>query len=194
MKTTDYRLQKELQNINPTNQEWFKDFVREVLESNKPYYAKADYLGLSIHELQNKIDYLAEDIKEMQALKKKLSSAKEIALEMIATVLAEYGIDRIDGTAISSITITPQKIKIKETLSILDEDALIELGYFKAVLDTEAIQRALEKGTNDDIHRYTQTETQKETIPARIKVNTKRISANTQADELLQIVENQTAA
>jgi len=166
MKSTDYRLQKELQNITPANQEWFKDSLRGVLESDKPYYAKADYLGLSIHELQNKIDYLAEDIKEMQALKRKLATAKEIALETIASVLGEYGIDRLDGAAISSITITPQKSKTKEELIILDENALIELGSFRAVVDTEAIKRALEDSDLDAdainaIHRYTQIETQK---------------------------------
>jgi outer membrane murein-binding lipoprotein Lpp len=199
MKSTDYRLQKEIQNIKPDNQEWFKDFVRQVLESDKPYYAKADYLGLSIQELQNKIDYLSEDIKQMQALKKNLSSAKATALEAVASVLKEYGIDRLDGTAISSITITPQKTKVKEELIILDENSLIELGYFKAVIDTDAIMQALEVSnkdadSKDDIHRYTQIETSKETTPARIKVNAKRTSVNNQADELLQIVENQEAA
>ena len=194
MKTIDYRLQKELQNINPANQEWFKNYVRQVLESNKPYYAKADYLGLSIQEIQNKIDYLTADIQEMSALKKNLSLAKATALEATAAVLAEYGIDRLDGTAISSITITPQKTKVKEELIILDENSLIQLGYFKPVLDMEAIKEALEQGEDiDDIHRYTQKETSKETTPARIKVNAKRGSVNNQADELLNLVENQAA-
>lgn len=193
MKSTDYRLQKEIENIKPDNQEWFKDYVRQVLESKKPYYAKADYLGLSIQELQNKIDYLAEDIKQMQALKKSLTNAKATAIEAIASVLAEYGIDRLDGTAISSITITPQKTKIKEQLVILDECSLMELGYFKPVLDTEAIEQALESKSDDEISRHVQVETSKEITPARIKVNTKRTSANTQADELLNIVEKQAA-
>ncbi|MGM0519842.1 MAG: hypothetical protein ACQERD_09400 [Campylobacterota bacterium] len=48
MKSTDYRLQKEIQNIKADNQDWFKNYVREVLESDKPYYVKADYIGLSI--------------------------------------------------------------------------------------------------------------------------------------------------
>jgi hypothetical protein len=198
MKSTDYRLQKEIQNIKPDNQEWFKDFVRQVLESDKPYYAKADYLGLSVKELDNKLNYLSEDIKEMQALKKTLTQAKATALEAVASVLAEYGIDRLDGTAISSITITPQKTKVKEELVILDEKSLIELGYFKAVIDTDAIKQALEDSNKDgdakdDIHRYTQIETSKETTPARIKVNAKRTSANNQANELLNLVEQQAA-
>lgn len=193
MKSTDYRLQKEIENIKPDNQEWFKDFVRQILESDKPYYAKADYIGLSIKELDNKISYISDDIKEMQTLKKNLTNAKTIALEATASVLAEYGIDRLDGTAISSITITSQKTKIIEELVILDERSLMELGYFKPVLDTEAIEQALESKIDDEINRHVQVETQKEITPARIKVNAKRTSANTQADELLNIVENQAA-
>lgn len=195
MKMTNYRLQSEMEHIKPQSQEWFKDYLRQVLESNKPYHVKADYIGLSIQELQNKIDYLAEDIKEMSALKKSLTTAKETVLEASASVLSEYGIDRLDGTAISSITITPQKTKIKTLLSILDEKSLIELGYFKAVLDTEAIEKALELGeNNDEINRHVQLEVQKETTPARIKVNAKRKSANTQAEELLTLVDAQEAA
>ncbi len=197
MKTTDYRLQKEIQNIKPDNQEWFKDYVRQILESNKHYSSKADYLGLSILELDNKINYLAEDVKEMQKLKTSLMQAKTTALEAIASVLTEYGIDRLDGTAISSITITPQKTKLKETLSILDSDALIELGYAKVVVtvDEDAVKEAMQTlESMDEIDRYTQVEVEKEIIPARIKVNTKRNSTNNQASELLNLVDSQEAA
>ena len=55
MKMTNYRLQTEIENIKEDKQEWFKNYVRQVLESNKPYHAKADYIGLSIKELDNKI-------------------------------------------------------------------------------------------------------------------------------------------
>jgi nitrogen fixation/metabolism regulation signal transduction histidine kinase len=109
MKMTNYRLQTEIENINTDKTEWFKNYVRQVLESNKPYHAKADYIGLSIKELDNKIAYIADDIKELQTLKKNLTLAKTTALEATAEVLAEYGIDRLDGTVISSITIAPPK-------------------------------------------------------------------------------------
>ncbi|MCB5266669.1 MAG: siphovirus Gp157 family protein [Candidatus Cloacimonetes bacterium] len=195
MKMTNYRLQTEMERIKPQSQEWFKDYVRQVLESNKPYHAKADYIGLSIQELQNKIDYLAEDIKEMSALKKSLIVAKETALEAIADVLAEYGIDRLDGTAISSITMTPRTTKIKESLSILDEDALIKLGYFKVIVDVDAVKEAMKTlESMDEIDRYTQVEVHKETIPARIKVNAKRTGSNNQAAELLTLVDAQAVA
>jgi len=184
-----------MEHINAESQEWFKNYVRQVLESNKPYHAKADYIGLSIKELDNKIEYISEDIKEMQTLKKNLSNAKAIALEAVASVLREYGIDRLDGTAISSITITPQKTKLKENLTILDEQALIQLGYFKVVIDEDAVKEAMQTlESMDEIDRYTQVEVEKEITPACIKVNARRSSTNHQAIELLNLVEEHEAA
>jgi hypothetical protein len=184
-----------MEHINGDKQEWFKDYVRQVLESNKPYHAKADYIGLSIKELDNKIEYLSEDIKEMQSLKKNLTLAKATALEAIASVLSEYGIDRLDGTAISSITITPQKTKEKENFKIIDSEALIKLGYFKAVVDEDAVKEAmLTLESMQEIDPYVEVGITKEDVPAKIKVNARRSNTNHQAMELLKLVEDQEAA
>lgn len=194
MKMTNYRLQTEIENIKTDKQEWFKDYVRQVLESNKPYHAKADYLGLSIKEIDNKIEYLSADIKEMTTLKKSLVSAKATALEATAEVLGEYGIDRLDGTAISSITITPKKTKLKETFKIIDEEALIQLGFCKVVIDEDAIKEAMStlEGMNG-VDRFVEVGVTNETIPAKIRVNARKSSINNQATELLALVENQAA-
>lgn len=195
MKMTNYRLQTEMERIKPENQDFFKNYVRQVLESNKPYHAKADYLGLSIQEIDNKIAYLTDDIKEMSALKKSLMEAKTVALEAIASVLSEYGIDRLDGTVISSITITPKKIKLTETFKIIDEQALIQLGYCSVVVDEQAVREAMStlEGMNT-VDEYVEVGVSTETIPARLRVNTRHTSNNTQASELLTLVENQEAA
>ncbi len=192
---TNYRLQTEIENIKTDKQEWFKDYVRQVLESNKPYHAKADYIGLSIKEIDNKISYISDDIKELQALKKSLTTAKTTALEATATVLAEYGIDRLDGTAISSITITPKKTKLKESFKIVDADALIKLGFYSVVVDEQSVKDAmLTVEGMDSIDKFVEIGVVSEEIPARIKVNAKRNSANNQATELLSLVENQEVA
>ena len=187
MKTTNYRLQTEMESIKEDKKEWFKDYVRQVLESNKPYHAKADYIGLSIQEIQNKIDYLAEDIKEMTALKKSLANAKSIALEAAASVLAEYGIDRLDGTSISSITITPKKSKLIETFKITNAEALIKLGYYSVVVDEQSVKDAmLTLDGMDKIDKYVEVGITTQEIPAKIKVNARRSSSNNQATELLK--------
>jgi len=194
MKMTNYRLQTEIENINTDKTEWFKNYVRQVLESNKPYHAKADYIGLSIKELDNKISYISDDIKELQTLKKNLTLAKTTALEATAEVLAEYGIDRLDGTAISSITITPSKTKIKDTLNIINSEELIKLGYFRVVVDEASIKEAMTtlEGMNE-IDKFVEVGVAKEEVPAKIKVNFRRNSSNNQATELLNIVEQQAA-
>ncbi len=189
MKTTNYRLQTEIEHLTPSSQKsWFKDYVREILESDKPYHVKADYIGLSFQELQNKIDYLSSDIKEMQQLKETLSEAKSIAQEVTASVLAEYGIDRIDGTAISSLTITPSKIKTKDKLVITDPYALMALGYTKVTVDEKAVTEAMSTLEGmDEIDKFVEVSIVTEKVPARIKINAKRNGGiNNEATELLK--------
>ena len=194
MKMTNYRLQTEIEHINADKLDWFKDYVRQVLESDKPYHVKADYLGLSIKEIQNKVDYLASDIRELSVLKKSLTNAKATALEATASVLAEYGIDRLDGTAISSITITPHKTKLKETFNIINSEALIELGYYTVIVDEEAVKAAMStlEGMNA-IDAFVEVGVVSEEVPAKIKVNARRSSSNNQAMELLEIADQEAA-
>ncbi len=188
MKTTNYRLQTEIEHLTPTAQkDWFKNYVREILESDKPYHVKADYIGLSFQELQNKIDYLSSDIKELQQLKKTLTEAKIIAQEATASVLSEYGIDRIDGTAISSLTITPSKIKTTDKLVITNKDALMELGYVKVIIDEKAVAEAMSTIEGmDEIDKFVDVSIVTEEVPARIKINSKRGKANNEVIELLE--------
>ena len=187
MKMTNYRLQTQMEQIKPSSTDWYKNYIREILESDKPYHVKADYIGLSFQELQNKIDYISDDIKELQQLKKQLSAAKTTALEATADVLAEYGVDRIDGAAVSSITITPAKTKTKDNVRILNADALIALGYVNLSVDEKAVFDAMctIEGM-DEIDKYVEVSILTEEVPARIKINAKRSSVNNQATELLQ--------
>jgi hypothetical protein len=61
--------------------------------------------------LDNKLLYLSNEIKALGELKKKLSQAKTLGLEIAAQTLME-------GTAISSLTIAPAKQKTKETIFV----------------------------------------------------------------------------
>lgn len=196
MQTTNYRLLTEIQNIKADNPEWFKNYVRQILESDKSYYKKADYIALSITELQNKIDYLGDEIKSMSALKKSLTEAKALALEATASVLGEYGIDRLDGAMVSSITITPSKTKLTETFKIIDEQALIQLGYCSVIVDEKAVREAMSTlESMNEIDAYVEVGVISETIPARLRINSRQAHAsNNQASELLSLVENQEAA
>jgi hypothetical protein len=189
MKTTNYRLQTQMEQIKPTDTSWYKNYVRELLESGKPYYAKADYIGLSFQELETKIDYLGEDIKELQRLRKKLENAKDIAQIATAEVLEEYGIDRLDGTCVSSITITPSKTKSTQKIVITDSASLIKLGYVNVTVDEKAVAQAMLtiEGLNE-LDKYVSFTSETITVPAKVKVNLRRTAANTQADALIELV------
>ena len=189
MKTTNYRLQTEIEHLSPSNQkEWFKNYLKDVLESNKPYYVKSDYIALSFIELDNKLTYLSDEIKILTTLKKKLTEAKTLGLEIAAQTLTEYGIEKMEGTTVSSLTIAPSKQKIKESMRIKDPNKIMELGYVSFSVDEKAVKEALKYPEQfEQLDPYIDVELTEETIPARLKINKKR-SYNT-TDETVELLE-----
>ena len=200
MKLINYQLQTQIEYLSdekPNN--FFKEYLQSILEdTSKPYYQRADYIGLSMQEIKSKIDTLSSDISELQALKKKLSNALEIAKVQVAEIFASNGIDRIDGNIISSLTLTNPTSKTKDEIIIKNEEALINLGYVKFSVDIEAIEKALQtKEGKKELKKYVEVMPITVTTPAKIKVNTKRTSVNNveaiEVDEILVIEEQQVA-
>ncbi len=196
MKLVNYQLQTQIEYLGedkPNN--FFKEYLQSILEdTSKPYYQRADYIGLSLNEIKSKIDTLSSDIAELQALKKKLSNALEIAKVQVAEIFASNGIDRIDGNIISSLTLTNPTTKTKDEILIKNEEALINLGYVKFSVDLEAVEKALQtKEGKKELKKLVEVTTLTITTPAKIKVNTKRAAVdNTQieaieTDEILVI-------
>jgi hypothetical protein len=192
MKLVNYQLQTQIEYLgeNKTNSH-FKDYLKSVLEDiSKPYYQRADYIGLSLNEIKSKIDTLTSDISDLQALKKKLNSALEIAKELTANVFLENGIDRIDGNIISSLTLTNPTSKTKDEILIKNENALINLGYVKFSVDLEAVEKALQtKEGKKELKKFVNVTPITISTPAKIKVNTKRTSANNTETETNEIDE-----
>ena len=200
MKLVNYQLQTQIEYLSddkPNN--FFKEYLQSILEdTSKPYYQRADYIGLSINEIKSKIDFLAKDIADLQALKKKLSNALEIAKIQVADIFLANGIDRIDGNIISSLTLTNPTSKTKDEILIKDEKTLINLGYVKFSVDLEAVEKALQtKEGKKELKKLVEVMPIIVTTPAKIKVNTKRTSVNNveeiEVDEILVIEEQQVA-
>ena len=198
MKLVNYQLQTQIEYLSENKiNSHFKDYLKSVLEdTSKPYYQRADYIGLSLNEIKSKIDTLTSDISDLQALKKKLNSALEIAKELTANVFLENGIDRIDGNIISSLTLTNPTSKTKDEILIKNENALINLGYVKFSVDYEAIEKALQtKEGKKELKKFVEVTPITISTPAKIKVNTKRTSVNNteieanETDEILIIEE-----
>ena len=196
MKLLNYQLQNQIEYLaeEKTNN-FFKEYLQGILEdTSKPYYQRADYIGLSLNEIKSKIDTLTSDISELQALKKKLSNALDIAKVQVAEIFIANGIDRIDGNIISSLTLTNATTKTKDEIIIKNEDALINLGYVKFSVDLEAVEKALQtKEGKKELKKLVDVIPITITTPAKIKVNTKRTSANNvevnETDEILVIEE-----
>ena len=198
MKMTNYRLQTEIEHLTPTSQkEWFRNYLKDVLESDKPYYVKSDYIALSFMELDNKVLYLSNEIKALGELKKKLTQAKTLGLEITAQILKEYGIDKMEGTAVSSLTIAPSKTKTKETIHYINPNKIMELGYISYSVDEKAVKEALKTQEGfDELDSYIQVDIEEEQVPARLKINKRRSVANitTEVIEILDAPTRQEAA
>ncbi|PHO11354.1 hypothetical protein CPG38_13525 [Malaciobacter marinus] len=197
MKLVNYTLQNQIEYLSDKKStKFFKEYLQTILEdTSKPYYQRADYIGLSIDELKHKINVLSKDISELQALKKKLSTALELSKELTAQIFEENGIDRIDGNIISSLTINKSTSKTKNVLTVKNENEVMALGYVKFSVDYEAVEKAMNtKQGQNELKELVELIEVTQTTPAKIKVNLKRDSANesSETDEIL-ITEKQVA-
>lgn len=195
MKLVNYKLQTQMENLNEdsTNQ-YFKEYLKSILEANTPYFQKADYIGLSLQEIASKIEYIGADIRELQAYKKKLQTALTIAKELVADVFMSNGVDRVDGNLISSLTLQAESISTKSDLVILDENKVMGLGYVKFSPDIEAIKIAINtaKGKKE-LEGLVSVITEITTIKPKVKVNSKKAinnTNNTQKPITLELVTN----
>ncbi|MFY4789049.1 siphovirus Gp157 family protein [Aliarcobacter butzleri] len=184
MRLVNYKLQTQMENLNEnSDNKYFKEYLKSILEDpNIPYFQKADYIGLCLQEINSKVECIANDIKELQAYKKRLQTALTLAKELVADVLIQNGVDRVDGNVISSITLQSESITTKQEIVVLDENAVMTLGYVKFEPDIEAIKVALEtpkgkKELKDIVTTITETSTNK----AKVKVNAKKKSSSNEA-------------
>ena len=184
MRLVNYKLQTQMENLNEnSDNKYFKEYLKSILEDpNIPYFQKADYIGLCLQEINSKVEYIANDIKELQAYKKRLQTALTLAKELVADVLIQNGVTRVDGNVISSITLQSESITTKQEIVVLDENAVMTLGYVKFEPDIEAIKVALEtpkgkKELKDIVTTIKETSTNK----AKVKVNAKKKSSSNEA-------------
>ena len=194
MKLVNYALQNQIEILSEDkNQEFFKNYLQNILEdTSKPYYQRADYIGLSLNEIKNKIDCLTKDIQELQALKKKLNSSLDLAKVQVAEIFTTNGIDKIDGNIISSLTLSKSTSKEKNVITIKNEAKVIELGFVNFSVDMEAVEIALQtEDGQKELDKFVEVSSITVSTPSKVKVNSKRTpSTNTQdsqTDEILII-------
>jgi hypothetical protein len=179
MKTTRYQFERDIEGANSSNADWLKQSFQSILESDKHFTAKADYIGYSILSIDEKVQSLDDQIKELQAVKKRLKEAKEVAVTIGAEIFNAYGIDKLEGTGISSITVTDSKSSTATELIIHDEKALMDLGYYYKILDAARVMDDFTKADERSIlEPYCDVVLTTTTTASKLKIN-KRRSANT---------------
>ena len=194
MKLVNYKLETQMENLSDDSKnQYFKDYLKFILEdSNTPYFQKADYIGLSLQEIASKIEHIGTNVRELQNYKKKLQTALTLAKELVADVLIQNGVDRVDGNFISSLTLQEESISTKSDVVILDENKVMGLGYVKFTPDIEAIKIALQtsKGKKE-LEGLVSVITETTTIKPKVKVNSKKQKDATNKPVTLEIVVNE---
>ncbi len=167
------------------SREWFYNSVIAILENkNISSYSKSDRIAEAFMSLDSKIDYIKEQQKLLASLKKQLETAKSNGKEEVSKALLSFGIDKLEGLAISSITVSKATDKSIAKLEILDEKSLINAGYFSVILDTEAVEKALLSDQRHEVEQFADMSIVSVNKPATMRIN-KRKSLS---DEPIQIL------
>ena len=113
------------------------------LETTSPE-SVADYIALSVQNLDDRLTKIKDAENQIKALKVEIVNQISTIKHGSAEWLSSAGIDKLNGLYISSISISAPKPK--EELKIVNEDALINAGYFKTTLDKTAVKNAIKDG------------------------------------------------
>ena len=188
-----YPLVTEIENLSASSEsslDWFRDTIRNILESPKEIYKKVDSIALSLADVEARIIYVSDEIKAMGEIKKKLSLSRTTAQEIIAEIMAEYGIQKIEGVAVSSLSIIPEKKSYKEKIIVKNEQKLMEMGYVNFSVDLDSISADISDIKKlEELDAYISVDVTETVSCAKVRVNKKRVSNATQADKLVKLVE-----
>lgn len=159
------------------SKEWFHQSVMNILQSPTiSSFIKADRIAETFTTgLDAKIDYIKEQQRLLASLKKQLELAKNYGKEEVSNALLSLGVKKLEGLTISSITASKATDKSVATLEILDESALINAGFFRVELDTEAIEKALlSVDQRHEVEQYADMKIELVHKPATIRINKRK--------------------
>ena len=169
---------------NVQARDWFYQSVINILENqNLTSFTKADQIADAFISLDSKLDYIVEQQRLLASLKKQIEIAKELAKEEVSKALLSFGVTKLEGMKVSSITACKETVKSVAKLQILNEDELLRAGYFKVELDLQAIEEALLSGDRrEEVQDYADMKIEKVVKGATIKINKRKTGLT--SDEL----------
>ena len=101
--------------------------------------------------------------------------AKELAKEEVSKALLSFGVTKLEGMKVSSITASKETVKSVAKLQILNEEELLKAGYFKVELDLQAIEEALLSGDRrEEVQDYADMKIEKVVKSATIRINKRK--------------------
>ena len=160
---------------NEQAKKWFSQSVKNILESRLDSFTKSDVIADTFISIDAKIDYIKEQQKLLSNLKKQLESAKTYAKEEVSNNLLSFGVMKLEGLKVSSITVTKSSETTVAKLEVLNKDELLKLGYFKVVLDEEAIEQALlSADKRPEVEEYADLKIETISKRATIRINKRK--------------------
>jgi hypothetical protein len=161
------------------SKEWFHQSVMNILKApTQSSFAKADSIAEAFTSLDAKIDYIKEQQRVLANLKKQLELAKSLAKVEVSNALISLGVTKLEGLAISSITATKATDKSVAKLEILDEDELLNRGFFKVEVDTKAVEKALlSADQRHEVEEFADMKIELVHKPATIRINKRKVVA-----------------
>ena len=155
---------------------WFYQSVINILENpNLSSFTKADQIADAFISLDSKLDYIVEQQRLLASLKKQIEIAKELAKEEVSKALLSFGVTKLEGMKVSSITASKETVKSVAKLQILNEEDLLKAGYFKVELDLQAIEEALlSADKREEVQDYADIKIEKVVKSATIRINKRK--------------------
>ena len=168
------------------SKEWFTQSVMEILQTpTVSSYIKADRIAEAFVSLDSKIEYIKEQQRLLASLKKQLETAKSIAKEEVSKALTSLGVLKFEGLTISSITATKATDKSVAELEILNEDELLNRGFFKVEVDREAVEKALlSADQRHEVEEFADMKIELVHKPATIRINKRKTVAQEEPTSL----------
>ena len=168
------------------SKEFFTQTLMNILQSpTLSSFAKADRIAEAFVSLDAKIEYIKEQQRLLASLKKQLDTAKSTAKVEVSNALLSLGVSKLEGLTISSITATKAADKSVAKLEILDEDALLNRGFFRVELDREAIEKALlSADQRKEVEEFADMRIELVHKPATIRINKRKTVAQEEPTSL----------
>ena len=169
---------------NPETKEWFFGSIVTILQNEAmPYFTKAEKITNAFIMIDSKIQYIKEQTKLLQQVKKQLELSQRNAKEQVAKALTSFGVSKLEGISVSSITVNPASETSKTFVEALDKDALIRAGYYTVVVDMEAVEEALYSADQrHEVEAYVNTRIEVTQKPASIRINKRKVVKSDSTD------------